>query len=260
MPKTREMFDRTDVPRDSPHRNVVGALVCVAVFAAVALMVYLVWDRVRLESSLGDTDLSRAVKAQSTPKAPAGYAPTADEVETLLLLTTDSLDTTGATLQSARVLVLNKTQGTAALANVPTEAKVTRENEPSTLAGLFASSGPAACVKSLSAACGLGFGHVVVATDDIVEEAVSLAGADAASLVRSASGLLSKMRTDLDAAGLVALAETLSSVGVANLTQVDAVMVPETAQDADGNTVETGYQLVDAVQLDTALGVLVPVA
>ena len=254
------MFDRTDVPRDSPHRNVMGAVVCLMVFAAVALIVYLVWDRVQLESRLGDTDLSSAVKAQRAAVAPDGYAASSDTFETVLLLTADSLEPSGATLQSARILAANTTQGTAVLANVSLDTKVIRESEPSTLADLFRSAGSAACVEPLASACGVSFDHVVVATGDVIEEAAALAGSDAAGLVRSASGLLSKMRTDLDAAGLLAMAETLSSVGTANLAQADAVLVPETAQDADGNTVETGYQLLDATQLGVALGTLVPAA
>lgn len=260
MFRKREKFDRTDVPRDSPYKNVIGAIVCVVVFAAVALAVYLVWNRVRLESRLGDADLSSAVKAQDEAVAPAGYVASSDELETTLLLTADSLEPAGAALQSARVLVVNKTQGTAALANIPLEAKVVRDSEPSTLAELFSSAGSAACVEPLASACGLSFDHVVVATGDVIEEAAALAGSGTTNLVRSASGLLSKMRTDLDAAGLLAMAESLSSVGTANLSQVDAVLVPETAQDADGNTVETGYQLVDTAQLGVALGTLVPAA
>ena len=101
---------------------------------------------------------------------------------------------------------------------------------------------------------------MIVATEDVLDEAASLAGSSASELVRSASGLLSKMKTDLDAEGLLSLAETLSSIGVANLATVDAPLVAETTTDEEGNTVETGRQIIDRVQLDLALGLLVPAA
>ena len=49
-------------------------------------------------------------------------------------------------------------------------------------------------------------------------------------------------------------------IGVANLATVDAPLVAETTTDEEGNTVETGRQVIDRVQLDLALGLLVPAA
>lgn len=258
--RKREMFDRTDVPRESPYRNVIGAVVCVVVLSATALVVSLVWNRVKLESRMGDADLADAVSAQSSVSAPSGYVATEDDVSTYLLLTASSLDASGATLSQARVLALNTTQGTAALAAVPTEVKVTSGEEATTLADLYSRSGYPACVAPLSAAAGVGFDHVVVTTGDVLEEASTLVGGDASNLVSSASGFLSKIRTDMDAVQLVSLAEALSSVGVANVARLDAVLVAETSTDADGNVVETGYQLVDKAQLGAGLGLLVAAA
>ena len=50
MPRRRERFERSDVPRASTHRSVIGAVVCVAVFAAIAAVVVFLWNRVTLES------------------------------------------------------------------------------------------------------------------------------------------------------------------------------------------------------------------
>lgn len=258
--RKRERFERTDVPEESPYRNVIGAVVCVVVLAAAALIVHFVWERVSLESRLGDVGLSDSLYAQpaSTVTEGTSYVASTDDHETVLLLTTDDLES-GA-LSAVRILDVNRTQGTAVLANVPVTARVTSGETASSVADLFAASGGSACVAPLSQATGASFDHVVVATGDVVEEAASLAGTGASELVRSASGLLSKMRTDMDAADLLALAESLSSVGTANIAVAEAPVAPETVTDEAGNVVETGLQLVDRVQLCATLGLIVPAA
>ncbi|QOY60448.1 hypothetical protein [Thermophilibacter immobilis] len=258
MPRKREKFDRIDVPRESPHKNVMGAVISGVVLVAAALVVGVVWNRVQLESRLGDTGLTSAVGAQSsTSVSDESYVASTDEFECILLFTADSLDQTGATLNSARILALNKTQGTAILADVPLEATLSVQDSSVTLSDLYTSSGYAACVAPLSKATNVEFAHVVVATDDVLEEASSLAGSSASELVSSASGLLSKIRTDMGAQELLSLAQTLSSVGRANLTRVDATLVPQTTTDDEGSVTETGSQVIDATQLDVALGLLV---
>ncbi len=258
MPRKREKFDRIDVPRESPHRNVMAGAISVAVLVAVALVVGVVWNRVQLESRLGDTGLTDAMSAQSSTSVPdESYVASADEFECVLLLTADSLDQTGAALTSARILALNKTQATATLADIPLEATLSVQDSSATLSGLYASSGYAACVVPLSKAANMTFAHVVVATDDVLEEASSLAGSSASELVSSASELLSKIRTDMDAQELLSLAQALSSVGTSNLTRLDATLVPQTVTDDEGAVTETGSQVIDATQLDVALGLLV---
>ena len=97
MPRKRERFERSDVPRDTPYRNVIGGVVCVLVLAAVVAVVLFVWNRVKLESNLGDKDISDALSAQAaqaTPEA-AGYVASGDEFESVVLFTADGLDAGG---------------------------------------------------------------------------------------------------------------------------------------------------------------------
>lgn len=232
----------------------------VAALVATAAVVLLVWNRVRLESRLGDSDLSGAIAAQPAQVAQdaVGYVASTDDIETVLLLTADGLDPVGPALVSVRILALDRTQGAARLVSVPIEAKADAESS-ATLAQVYGEQGYAACVTSLASASGVSFDHVVVATEDVIEQAASLAGTDASSLVREASGLLSKIRTDLDAAGLLSLAEGLSSAG-AGVESSEAILVPEAVTDEAGNPVETGAQVIEKTQLAVALGLLVPAA
>lgn len=261
MFRKRERFERTDVPRESPYRNVIGVVVCVVVLAAVALTVSLVWNRVSLESRLGDTGISSSLDSVGSVAASAdGYVASTDDREITLLLTTDNVDATGSTLTSVRLLSVNHTRGAAGYINLTTDVAVPTDSGHVTLSQLFSEQGADACVAPLASVTGIAFDHVIVATGDVVEEAVALAGSDPSSLVRSASDLLSTIRTDMDAAELVSLAGDLSAVGVANITAFDAPLTADMATDESGASVATGLQTVDATQLAITLGLLVPAA
>ncbi len=254
MPRKRERFERIDVPEPSRRRNIVGAVVAVAALVVTALVVAFAWNRASLESKMGDRSLSDALASQAASAGPGeGYVDTGNEIHSTLLLTSDSLDA-GGTLTGARILSVNATAGTATLVTVPTDLALTVDDQATTLSELFSSQGYAACVAPLGSAAGIGFDNVVLATGDVLEEAAQLAGSDAGSLVRSASSFLSKIRTNMDASGLLSFAETLSSIGVANLTASDAPLVAETTTDEAGTVTETGRQVIDRTQLGVVIG------
>lgn len=259
MPRRRERFDRSDVPRESPYRNVIGAVVCMAALAAVAAVVLFVYGRVQLESHLDDRDLSEALSSQSAqdPTQGNGYAASTDAFENVLLYVASGLDEGGSQLVSARVLSLNTTQGTAAIAGIPAIAKIDFEN-PAALGDVYLSSGPAATVELLSDETGIVFDHVIVSTADVLGQLSALAAEGVVDPVSQAKELVSQIMTDLEASELVSLAGQVLSSGAAGIVAGEAPLVPETVAGADGAAVETGSQLVDATQLSLALGLLVP--
>ena len=254
--KNRERFERTDVPEPSPRRNLIGAIVAASALVVTAIVVFLAWNQANLESRMGDHALSDAVDTLAQydeANPPKGYAVSEDDISYTLLLTSDSLDE-GGTLSGVRILAANATQGTASLVNMPVDLALTVDDTPTTLAELFSSQGYAACVVPLGRAAGVAFDGVILATGDVIEEAAQLAGSGADNLVRTASGLLSKIRTNLDAAGLLALAERLAAVGTSNLVTSDAELTAEKVKDEDGKSTETGRQVLSASKMGVALG------
>lgn len=207
MPKQREMFDRTDVPRDSPYRNVIGIAVCVIVLVAAAVIGTNVWERVQLEAHLGDSDLADALDAQEVTLITGQDA--------ILLLTADSLDATGTTLSQARILVVNKDQDTAVQSEVALDLQLTVGDETKTLSDLYTEQGCAGVIAPLSAASALGFDHVIVATEDVLAEVEALAGMSAHDLMWSNEAFLAKVRTDLTADELLELAQHLADATAA---------------------------------------------
>ena len=240
MFRKRERFERSDVPRETPYTNVIGVVVLVVVFVALAITVMAVWNRVTLESRLGANDLTDSLSAQAKASAADGYVASSDELESTLFLTVSSAaaDAGGTQLSDARILTVNKTQGTAVLATVPVSAEVASGETVTTLA-------------DLSAASGVRFKHVVVATGDVLEKAVQIVGASKANLVGEASDLLGLMRTDMDASDLLAFAETVSGVGLGNIQRTEASLV------ADPDQAEAGLQAIDKTALCLTLGTIV---
>ena len=258
MPRKREMFERTDVPEPSPLRNLIGAVVAVAAVAAAIAVAVLAWNRANLESHLGESALKDAVHdlAQySVASPPAGRSGTGDTVYCTLLLTADSLDAQGASLEAARILAINATKGTSVLVNLPVDLALTVDDEPTTLSELYSSGGYASCVVPLGRASGLRFSNgVVVSTEDVLGDAAKLAGSDADELLDSASEFVTGIKTNLDAEGLLEFAEHLSQVDLSSLATVDAPLMAETTTDEEGNVTATERQVIDPGQLGVAIG------
>ena len=258
MPRKREMFERTDVPEPSPLRNVIGALVAVAAVAATIMVVVFTWNRANLESHLGDNALEEAVHDLSqygVASPPAGRSGTGDAVHCTLLLTTSSIDAQGASLEDARILAINATKGSAVLVNLPVDLALTVDGSPTTLSELCVKEGYASCVVPLGRAAGLRFSNgVVVSTDDVLGSAAQLAGTDPGELLDSAEAFISRIRTDMDASGLLELAEHLSQVDMSSLASVDVPLVAESVTDEEGNVSTTDRQVVDEGELGVLIG------
>lgn len=256
--KQREKFDRSDVPHNTPYRNIIGLVVVVAVFALLGLTVRTIYNRVQLEARLGDRDLASAVQGQGSVTPPGGYADATDAFERTLVLTV-SEDAEGAqTISKAQVVVLNLSQKTGAVAELPLDSAVGTDDSKSTISDLVAKDGASACVGPLSTATGIKFDGVVVQDEDTLDALAGLAGSDERGLYASAA--LPKLRTSMDATNLLDWADALAEVGVANLAPVEVQQYAETTTDADGNTVETGLKLIDSTTLRIQLGLLIAAA
>lgn len=255
--KKRERFDRTDVPQVGPYTKVIGIAVCVVVLVAFAITVKVVWDRVQLETRMGVHSLSKAVKGQATPVVPEGWTATQDDVYVVLMLAVDGkVDDATAPLTSARLLSVNRTAGTATVVNIDPATHVRSQETSVAIADLYASSGYATCARATITAAGVKVSSVIVSSGDILADAAALSGADRGNLLSVASSFLPRIRTNMNAAGLVDLAHDLGKVGIDGITVVDAPTVPETAKDDAGNVAETGAAVLDRVGLANALGLI----
>lgn len=269
--RKRERFERTDVPRESPYTNVIGAVVLVVVFVAVALVVSNVATRVGKETRLGDYDLSSAVRKQSSMQVTdENYSISTASWTKILFLTVDKADSAdkGCSLTGARALMIREYTETAddgsenysitaKLVNLPLDVMVTSSNKQVGLTDLCASKGAAACVVPLSTATNIKFSHVVISTDDGYNKLAEFAQADPTTLVSKAAEVLATMRTDMTADEIVALAQKAATVPADQVETLDAPTMAETSTAADGSTVETGNTVIDKTSLCVQVGTLV---
>ena len=265
--RKRERFERTDVPTPGPYTNVIGVVVLVVVAVALFVVVGRVVDRVGKETRLEDADLSKQVSMVVTDEQ---YSISQDAFTKVLFLTVgDASDMKkGTQVMQAQVLLLHEkpvqaedgsetTQTVASLATLPLDAKIGSGDDAATLADYCASHGPAACVVPLNAASNIKFTHVVVASEDVLEQVMALAGSDPSKFIKESTALLMKLRTDMTTAELVDLGTRAAGVGAENFNRVDAPLVAETTQADDGSTAETGFQVIDRTALCTSVGTLV---
>jgi len=234
MFRKRERFERRDVPRENPYTNVIGLAVVAIVAVLVGIVVVTLWDRAQLESHLGDHGLNKAVKSQSVSGNPDGTTQSDDDFLTYAVISTNSLKAGDSTLQSVRLLVIDRTQGTGHIVSIPTDVYAEVDSNAKTLADIYKDDGQSAFVSALASVTNIKITHVIIATDDVWEKISALSGSGARSLVSNASSLLSSMITDMNPNQLLELVEIVQPIGVSNLEHDEAPVV----EGSSGTTVD----------------------
>lgn len=285
--RKRERFERTDVPNPGPYTNFIGGAVIVVVAIALFFIVSNVADRVSKEARLDDNTLAKQVSNQSSMTVTdERYSISQDTFTKILILKVASADDvkSGTQLQSAHILAIREHTAsdddaddsgddsdesgssaqadassiTATLADISSDVKVTSGSTSTSLADLCSSQGAAACVLPLNSGANVKFSHVIVTTDSVLSAIQGLAGTDSSKLLEDSLDLVLKIRTDMTAKELVALGDKISLLGgVDAIVGFEAPTTSETAQQADGATYETGYQVIDKTGLCASLGTLV---
>lgn len=284
--RKRERFERTDVPNPGPYTNVIGGAVIVVVAIALFFIVSNVADRVSKETRLDDNTLAKQVSNQSSMTVTdERYSISQDTFTKILILKVASADDvkSGTQLQSAHILAIREHAAstddasdagddsdesedaeqdtssiTATLADISTDVKVTSGSTNASLADLCSSQGAAACVLPLNSGANVKFSHVIVTTDSVLSAIQGLSGTDSSKLLEDSLDLVLKIRTDMTAKELVALGDKIAQLGgVDAIVGFEAPTTAETAQQADGATYETGYQVIDKTGLCASLGTLV---
>ena len=114
------MYERPDVPKDSPNRNKVAVIVLLAVTVALAGLVMGLWRLANANSALGSSDVGQALSSASSSLGDAqalaeasGATVTGDEVETVLFVVLDGSDSSSC--GAAFLAAIDSTPGSAKL-------------------------------------------------------------------------------------------------------------------------------------------------
>jgi hypothetical protein len=243
-------YDRSDVSKPGRHRNAKAVVILLVVLCVLGGIGWYAWTRANADSSMGDHDLSAAL-TQTTQVASTGVgaAASGDSFSNILVLTVDDPEAASPTLEGVHLLVLDTTAQKACLATLPADLLLTSsDGSTQTLRSLYASEGASACIVPISQATSASLSHAVVMSSDSWSELWDLlsSGASAQTLLSKATGLISSMRTDMDATSLIDLFQQVNGVGRANISTYEA----------EGTTQGEGTS-VDAQVFGLAVGTLV---
>ena len=204
MGRKRERFERSDVPRDTPHRNLIALLVLVVIAAVGFLLIKTLWSRVQVESNMGDPDLSGCLDEQPGPTALEGaFYYTDNDIEKILFVQVDDPSAEHPTLKGAQLLLIDEVAGTAHLVDVPLNVRVTSEGATYTFEEHFASFGPVATIPLITTSFNIYADHVIVGTTVPWGAIQGLAGTNQFNVLGTNPDFVKSMHTDMDGGDLV---------------------------------------------------------
>lgn len=253
MPHRRERFERSDVPRESAHRNLVALAVLLVLAAGLAALLMQLWRCANADGRVGDAGLGSGISTQAETLDPdEGYEASDDVFTHILVLTVDDVRKSAPTLQRAQLLSLDATKRKGYLVEIPLDVRVEDASGASTLQELFAAKGAQSCIAPLAAACNIRATHVLVATDELWDQVRGLRNSGVSALLDSASGLFSNISTDMSTSQLLDVVELVQSIGVENLDLKDAPTDAE--DDGDGGS----WSRIRQTELGLLVGTLRP--
>ena len=234
------MYERPDVPKSSPNRNKVAACVLVLIAVAAFVLVSALWRLANVNSALGSSDVEQTLSSASSSLGDAqalaeasGATVTGDEVETVLFVVLDGSDSSRCV--ATFLAAIDSTRGMAKLIFLPQDALLTSADGLTSIADTYAADGLEGLATSLTQEAAIPVSHAIVMTQDgwnafldTARQGGSALKANAATLV---GGIVS---SDLDATGLLDIAQRAVSLGVGTSDIVDAPVLEDGSLDAAG--------------------------
>lgn len=245
MARSRERYERSDVPKSSAFRSIMALLIVGCIGVAAYLLVTRLWTRVQLENHLSDREIASALRHQSKPEELEGFHPTGLELECTAVIYVSDLERVRH-LERVEVLAVNP-NGRATVINIRPDSVVPGSSDESrTLADVAAEDGPYEVISALSRVTNMMCSHALVVSDEPWSR-----------IVRHrplATDALEILRTDMDDDGLLAMSSALNALGIANLSHVEAPSHSEENVDEEGASAPTGRSLVYRADLGVILG------
>lgn len=244
MPRKRERFERSDVPRDNPHRNLIALAVLLVIAAAGFTLVDTLWSRVKVESHMDDPDIAEAIGKQDGPTALEGdFYYTDNDIEKILFLHVDDAGADRPQLVGAQLLLIDEAGGTAHLVDVPITVRVSAEGSVYAFAEYFNSYGFEAAIPLITASFNLYANHVIMGTESPWPPIIGLAGTNPFDVVGTNPEFVENIRTDMGGGELVEHGALFQTLGVGSLEVEECPVAGEEANE-DGEVTQVSVDLV----------------
>jgi len=248
MARKRQRFQRSDVPRRGPLRVIGGLIALVAIAVLLVGGVSYLWVQANIGSNLEDSTLESGITSQAEVTPPDGYVASSDEIVNYLIFCVADPGVGSSSLLSAQILTVNKTQGTASLAELPSAMKVVPSETAYALSSLYSGYGADITIAAVSSSLHIRFDHALIAKTSIWKQVDELDGSDMMALMQHPKGLINSVVSDMDEDELLEFVAAVNDVGVSKINRVE---VASTEEETDSGTLVN----VQAAELDSALGI-----
>lgn len=248
------MYTRSDDPKDFPFRNVLAVIVIIAVAAGVVTLVRYCWDLAQQHSTIGSPEVTKALEtaatAQSVEEAAAerGYTATGDSITTVLFVITSEDENGTEQMSALNLAVLNETQSTAKLIQIPVDSYVTGKGITETFANWYTAGGIESVALRISSTCAVPVNHIVVMGAQGWESFMTIVSQGASALTSNATELLESIsQSDMD---VVTLTDIMTKAIDTGLSSASIEEAPTTEAGEEGST----YQMIDGDQVALMAG------
>lgn len=250
------MYERPDVPKDSPHRNLIALVVIAVVAVAMTMLVSSLWKLANTNSAFGSKTLAKAVKSTKPSSdtigafaEATGLTATGADVETVLFAITP--DSSEDSVSAVYLAIMNETEGSTKLVQFQSDAWVQAGDENYTVADWYAQQGASGLASAISACAAVPVSHIVVMQEGGWNSLMTVAEEGTASLSSKSNELVESIEeTDMEVSDLVDVAQKAISAG-ASVEEIETVAMSEVSDDAGNARMQ-----VDATQLAASVGTL----
>lgn len=254
MPRKRERFERSDVPRDNPHRNLIALAVLLAIAVIGYLLVDMLWGRVEIEAHMDDPALAEALGEQPGPTALEGdFYYTDNDIEKILFLHVDDVDADRPQLLGAQLLLIDEAGAAAHLVDVPITVRVSTEGSTYAFREYFDSYGPEASIPLITTSFNLYADHTIMGEESPWASIIGLSGTNPLNVVDTDPEFVKGIRTDLGGGELVEHGALFQTLGVGSL-EIEACPVVEEEMNEAGEVTRVS---VDLVSFGLQTGILI---
>ena len=241
----REKFDRTDVPEDGPLNTVAALVALVLVGVLTVLTVRTIWTRAHLDDRLNDAPLNSCLRDQY-PMQLWDHTRSDKDLMVTLVLEVDG-DVNSDTLTAVKLVVINRTDGTGTIVNIPLDTRVTSEGVKYTLLTARQELGEQRFIRVLSWFTNVPADHIIVANRDVLSDIAGIKTFGPLNTITSR--LLGSIRTDMRQKTLLSFSAAIAEIGLENFQQIDVPRWHEDPAEDDVNVPEGGWEIIHRTDL-----------
>ncbi len=252
MFRKRERFERCDVPKPGPLRNVFAVVVLIVCLVSFGILCSKSWYKANQLNGLNSEELDDALYEQVDPTEPTGGRVWSDDdFSNVQIFLVDDINAEQPELKAAQIFVYDSTAEKATIVDLPINMKVWLKDSTSTLPIQFAEGGAEQALPFVTSADNVHVSHVIVASESFWDQVSSFKGSAFSAMFSDQTDDFATMTSDFDLADLLEFSERVQKIGYENIEHLNPPTWPETMP--DGSEVS----VVDWQELPTQLGIFV---